>query len=62
MPNKHYKPREKNLIKFAKSKVKSRNHMENHIAPRIAKLLGRSTSAICKQIELEMGIHYRTQF
>lgn len=36
--------------------------MENHIAPRIAKLLGRSTSAICKQIELEMGIHYRTQF
>lgn len=42
--------------------VQSRNHMETVVAPQVAQLLGRSDCAICKQMELALGIHYRKDF
>lgn len=59
---KPYSNFEKNLIYYFASLTKDRYDMENRIAPLVAQLLGRTTCAICKQIELVKGVHYRQQF
>jgi len=61
MAKRYLKP-EKDLIIFAETIVLNRYDMENRVAPLVAQLLGRTTCAICKQIENVKGIHYRQKF
>lgn len=61
MPNKPYTNNEKMLIATFAKLVKTRSDMMQ-LAPLLARHLGRTQCAICKQIELALGIHWQKQF